>query len=102
MTTTKSDTATKPLQFMVSEEMFEHFGALAVQFAGHGKGAKTALFLELIAFYERTPTSETARVAELGRELREAKVQEEEMAAELERMVRRQNALLDLLAEQKA
>ncbi|UWR03465.1 hypothetical protein K3740_01770 [Ruegeria conchae] len=100
MTTTKPDTATKPLQFMVSEEMFEHFGALAAQFAGHGKGAKTAFFLELIAFYERTPKSETARVAELESELRETKVQVEELEVELDRMVRRQNALLDLIAEQ--
>ncbi|WP_159090131.1 hypothetical protein [Ruegeria sp. Alg231-54] len=100
MTSSKPDTATKPLQFMVSEEMFEHFGALAVQFGGHGKGAKTALFLELIAVYERTPTSEKARAPELEGELREAKAQEEELAVELKRMVRRQNALLNLLAEQ--
>ncbi|WP_319545655.1 hypothetical protein [Ruegeria conchae] len=99
--TTKSDTATKPLQFMVSEDMFEHFGALAVQFAGHGKGAKTALFLELIAFYERSPTNETARVTELESELREAKAQVEVLVAECDRILRRQNALLDLIAEQK-
>ncbi len=100
MTTTKPDTATKPLQFMVSEEMFEHFGALAAQFAGHGKGAKTAFFLELIAFYERTPTSETARVAELESELRYTKDQVEALRVKHGRIVRRQNVLLALLIEQ--
>jgi hypothetical protein len=50
--TTKNKPPQKPLQFLVSEEEFDHFGELVYAFAGNVWGAKTAFFRELISSYE--------------------------------------------------
>ena len=45
----------KPLQVMISQELFEEFSTLAGQKFGFEKGAKSKLFLELWESYQLLP-----------------------------------------------
>jgi hypothetical protein len=91
----------KPLQFLVSEEEFDHFGELVYAFAGNVWGAKTAFFRELISSYESNMDGVTQKPQQIKpREALASKARAVELEAELERMRQRQNLLLDLLANQ--